>query len=65
MKISRYPFSPLLHKTINGKRGYANDFFASSLLMSERFTDNNFHKTCEISSCIICLSETDSCQHIF
>lgn len=25
----------------------------------------NFHKTCEISSCMICLPETDSCQHTF
>lgn len=25
----------------------------------------NFHKTCEISSCMICLPETHPCQHTF
>lgn len=63
--VYKNPFCLLLHETINGETGYANDFLHLSLLMSESFTDVNFHKTREISSYIINLPETDSCQRIF
>lgn len=65
MKISRYAFSSLLHKTVNEKQSMLMIFcnYLCWCLRASRII--NFHKTCEISSCMICLPETDSCQHTF
>lgn len=65
MEISRHPFSSLLHKTVNEKQSMLMIFcnYLCCCLRASRIT--NFHKTCEISSCMICLPETDSCQHTF
>lgn len=65
MEISRYPFSSLLYKTINEKQSILM-IFCNDLCWCLRASQIiNFHKTCEISSCMICVPETDSCQHAF
>lgn len=57
MEITRYPFSSLLHKTINGEQSMLM-IFCNYLCWSLRASQIiNFHKTCEISSCMICLSD--------